>query len=427
MNIHRYPEFSEWPELLARPAVNHDQLFGTVRKILQEVRERGDAALRDLTHRFDNVALENLLVKESEIEASENELPEPLKEAIRFAESTIRRFHEAQDVQMPIVKTATGVTCWQKSVPIEKVGLYVPGGTAPLFSTVLMLAVPAQIAGCREIVLCTPCGKNGHVHPAVLFAAKVAGVKTIIKVGGAQAIAAMAYGTESVPKVYKIFGPGNSYVTTAKQLLSLEEVAIDMPAGPSEVEVLADETAKAAFVASDLLSQAEHGKDSQALLITTSESLAEAVVEEVYRQLDTLERKDIAKASIENSRIIVVASMEEAIKATNEYAPEHLILAVNEPRQLADRIVNAGSVFLGHYTPESVGDYASGTNHTLPTHGYAKAYSGVHLDSYRKRITFQELSPEGLQNIGPAVETMAEAELLTAHKQAVRIRLNTLE
>ena len=325
------------------------------------------------------------------------------------------------------METAKGVTCWQKALPIEKIGLYIPGGTAPLFSTVLMLAIPASIAGCREIVLCTPPGKNGKVHPAVLYAAKLAGVKHIFKVGGSQAIAAMAYGTESIPKVYKIFGPGNQYVTTAKQLVSLRDVAIDMPAGPSEVEVLADETANPVFVASDLLSQAEHGVDSQAMLITTSDSLAELVMKEVDRQVALLPRQEIALKSLANSRIIVVRTLDEAIKATNDYAPEHLILSVKDSRATAECITNAGSIFLGHLTPESAGDYASGTNHTLPTNGYAKAYSGVNLDSFRKRITYQEITAEGLKTIGPAVEIMAEAEALTAHKNAVTLRLNTLK
>jgi len=321
------------------------------------------------------------------------------------------------------VETVTGVTCWQKAVAIEKVGLYIPGGTAPLFSTVLMLALPAQIAGCKEIVLCTPPNSEGKIHPAVLYAAKESGVRKIFKIGGVQAIGAMAYGTESVPKVYKIFGPGNQYVTAAKQLVSLRDVAIDMPAGPSEVEVLADETANPAFVASDLLSQAEHGADSQALLITTSEPLALQVMEEVKKQTALLPRKEIALKSLENSKIIIVKDMREAILATNEYAPEHLIISTRNYMEISDQIINAGSVFLGHLTPESAGDYASGTNHTLPTNGYAKAYSGVNLDSFRKKITYQEITAEGLQTIGPAIEIMAETESLFAHKNAVSLRL----
>lgn len=382
--------------------------------------------MRAFSLRFDGVALENLAVSDEEFEECEQLIQDDLKQAINLAKGTITAFHAAQDQPLSVITTIEGVTCWQKALPIERVGLYIPGGSAPLFSTVLMLAIPAKLAGCGEIVLCTPSGKNGKVHPAVLYAAKVAGVRQVYKVGGAQAIAAMAYGTETIPKVYKIFGPGNQYVTAAKQWVSLHDVAIDMPAGPSEVEVLADESANPVFVAADLLSQAEHGVDSQAILITTSASLADKVADEVDRQLATLSRKDIASKSLENSRLIVVKSLEEAIKATNEYAPEHLILAVEKPEVLAERVTNAGSVFLGHLTPESAGDYASGTNHTLPTNGYAKAYSGVNLDSFRKRITYQSISPEGLRTIGSAIETMAEAESLSAHKQAVTLRLKTL-
>ncbi|MDD2613217.1 MAG: histidinol dehydrogenase, partial [Bacteroidales bacterium] len=335
----------------------------------------------------------------------------------------ITAFHTAQNTALPKVETVPGVTCWQKAVAIEKVGLYIPGGTAPLFSTVLMLAIPAQIAGCREIVLCTPPDKEGKINPAVLYAAKISGVSQVFKIGGIQAIGAMAYGTESVPKVYKIFGPGNQYVTTAKQLASLRDVAIDMPAGPSEVEVLADETANPAFVASDLLSQAEHGVDSQVILVTTSEALISEVMEEIKKQTAQLPRKDIVEKSLANSKIILVKNRKEAISLTNEYAPEHLIISTKEYRDVAEKITNAGSVFLGHLTPESAGDYASGTNHTLPTNGCAKAYSGVNLDSFRKKITFQEITPEGLQNIGSAVEIMAETESLFAHKNAMSLRL----
>ena len=368
-----------------------------------------------------------LAVSEEEQQEAENLVSEDLKAAIRLAKQNIETFHAAQRFEGKKVQTQPGVTCWQKAVAIEKVGLYIPGGTAPLFSTVLMLAVPARIAGCKEIVLCTPPGRDGKVHPAVLFAANVGVANRIFKAGGIQAIAAMAYGTESVPKVYKIFGPGNQYVTAAKQLVSLRDVAIDMPAGPSEVEVLADETANPIFVAADLLSQAEHGVDSQAILITTSVELQQAVKVEVERQLALLPRKEIAEKSLANSKLIVVDSMAEAIELTNAYAPEHLIIETEDYLSVAERIVNAGSVFLGSLTPESAGDYASGTNHTLPTNGYAKAYSGVSLDSFIRKITFQEIKPEGLNIIGPAIELMAANEQLDAHKNAVSVRLGQLE
>ena len=394
------PDKSQWQEILKRPVMNTENLFDTVRSVIDRVKEEGDRAVLDY---------------------------EDLKAAIRLAKQNIETFHAAQRFEGKKVQTQPGVTCWQKAVAIEKVGLYIPGGTAPLFSTVLMLAVPARIAGCKEIVLCTPPGRDGKVHPAVLFAAKVAGVNRIFKAGGIQAIAAMAYGTESVPKVYKIFGPGNQYVTAAKQLVSLRDVAIDMPAGPSEVEVLADETANPIFVAADLLSQAEHGVDSQAILITTSVELQQAVKVEVERQLALLPRKEIAEKSLANSKLIVVDSMAEAIELTNAYAPEHLIIETEDYLSVAERIVNAGSVFLGSLTPESAGDYASGTNHTLPTNGYAKAYSGVSLDSFIRKITFQEIKPEGLNIIGPAIELMAANEQLDAHKNAVSVRLGQLE
>ena len=363
---------------------------------------------------------------EAELKEAETLVDEKLKAAIRLAKQNIETFHAAQRFEGKKVETMPGVTCWQKAVAIEKVGLYIPGGTAPLFSTVLMLAVPAKIAGCKEIVLCTPPDKEGRVHPAILFAAQVAGVNRIFKAGGVQAIASMAYGTESVPKVYKIFGPGNQYVTAAKQLVSLRDVAIDMPAGPAEVEVLADETANPVFVAADLLSQAEHGVDSQAMLITTSEALQQAVKEEVERQVELLPRKEIAEKSLDSSKLIVVKDMEEAIELTNEYAPEHLIVETADYMQVAERVVNAGSVFLGSLSPESAGDYASGTNHTLPTNGYAKAYSGVSLDSFIRKITFQEIRQEGMKNIGPAIEEMAANEHLDAHKNAVTVRLKTI-
>ena len=421
------PDKFQWQEILKRPVMNTENLFDTVRSVIDRVKEEGDRAVLDYEEKFDKVVLASLAVSEEEQQEAENLVSEDLKAAIRLAKQNIETFHAAQRFEGKKVQTQPGVTCWQKAVAIEKVGLYIPGGTAPLFSTVLMLAVPARIAGCKEIVLCTPPGRDGKVHPAVLFAAKVAGVNRIFKAGGIQAIAAMAYGTESVPKVYKIFGPGNQYVTAAKQLVSLRDVAIDMPAGPSEVEVLADETANPIFVAADLLSQAEHGVDSQAILITTSVELQQAVKVEVERQLALLPRKEIAEKSLANSKLIVVDSMTEAIELTNAYAPEHLIIETEDYLSVAERIVNAGSVFLGSLTPESAGDYASGTNHTLPTNGYAKAYSGVSLDSFIRKITFQEIKPEGLNIIGPAIELMAANEQLDAHKNAVSVRLGQLE
>ena len=421
------PDKSQWQEILKRPVMNTENLFDTVRSVIDRVKEEGDRAVLDYEEKFDKVVLASLAVSEEEQQEAENLVSEDLKAAIRLAKQNIETFHAAQRFEGKKVQTQPGATCWQKAVAIEKVGLYIPGGTAPLFSTVLMLAVPARIAGCKEIVLCTPPGRDGKVHPAVLFAAKVAGVNRIFKAGGIQAIAAMAYGTESVPKVYKIFGPGNQYVTAAKQLVSLRDVAIDMPAGPSEVEVLADETANPIFVAADLLSQAEHGVDSQAILITTSVELQQAVKVEVERQLALLPRKEIAEKSLANSKLIVVDSMAEAIELTNAYAPEHLIIETEDYLSVAERIVNAGSVFLGSLTPESAGDYASGTNHTLPTNGYAKAYSGVSLDSFIRKITFQEIKPEGLNIIGPAIELMAANEQLDAHKNAVSVRLGQLE
>ena len=420
------PDRSQWAELLKRPTLNTENLFDTVRGIINRVRAEGDVAVLALEEQFDKVKLTSLAVSAEEWQEAESLLTDELKAAIRLAKQNIETFHAAQRFEGKKVETQPGVTCWQKAVAIEKVGLYIPGGTAPLFSTVLMLAIPAKIAGCREIVLCTPPGRNGKVHPAVLFAAQVAGVDKVFKAGGVQAIASMAYGTESIPKVYKIFGPGNQYVTAAKQLVSLRDVAIDMPAGPSEVEVLADETANPTFVAADLLSQAEHGVDSQAVLITTSAALQQAVKAEVERQLALLPRKEIASKSLENSKLIVVNSMDEAIEMTNAYAPEHLIIETANYMEVAAKVVNAGSVFLGSLTPESAGDYASGTNHTLPTNGYAKAYSGVSLDSFIRKITFQEILPEGLRRIGPAIEVMAANEQLDAHKNAVTERLKTL-
>jgi histidinol dehydrogenase len=424
MKIIEYPQHKDWKSLLSRPALDNSSLTETVTAVLDDIKSRGDAAVKEYELKFDKVQLDSLQVSEDEIAEAETLVADELKNAIRLAKGNIEKFHAAQDHELPRIETMPGVTCWQKAMPIEKVGLYIPGGTAPLFSTVLMLAVPARIAGCKEIVLCTPPAKNGKVHPAVLFAAKVAGVSKIFKIGGVQAIGSMAYGTESVPKVYKIFGPGNQYVTAAKQIVSLKDVAIDMPAGPSEVEVIADETANPAFVAADLLSQAEHGVDSQAVCITTSKTLAEKVLAEVDRQLQLLPRKEIAEKSVANSKIILVKDLEEVIDVTNEYAPEHLIISTSNYMQIAERITNAGSIFLGHLTPESAGDYASGTNHTLPTNGYAKAYSGVNLDSFRKKITYQEITPSGLQLIGNAIEIMAENEQLFAHKNAVTLRMN---
>ena len=422
-----YPSPAEWEELLKRPTLRTEELMETVKGLVEEVRQGGDQAVMALEEKFDKVSLSALEVSAEERQEAEQLVSEELKKAIRLAAGNIRRFHEAQRFEGVQVETQPGVTCWQKAVPIEKVGLYVPGGTAPLFSTVLMLAIPASIAGCKELVLCTPPMKNGRVHPAVLYAAGVAGVKRVFKIGGVQAIAAMAYGTESVPRVYKIFGPGNQYVTAAKQLVSLRQVAIDMPAGPSEVEVLADETANPTFVAADLLSQAEHGADSQAVLISTSEKLVEEVEREVARQLAELPRQEIAAKALQWSKLIVVRTMEEAMAMTNAYAPEHLIIEAADYLALAQQVEHAGSVFLGSLTPESAGDYASGTNHTLPTNGYAKAYSGVCLDSFMRKMTFQEIRPEGLLRIGPAIETMAAGEALDAHRLAVTRRLATLK
>ena len=422
-----YPNKSEWAEMLRRPVLNVETLFENVGAILKEVRMNGDKAVLEYEERFDKVKLESLAVTPEEIKEAELQVPIELKVAILLAQRNIYTFHKKQKFEGKKVETMEGVTCWQKAVGIEKVGLYIPGGTAPLFSTVLMLAVPAKIAGCKEIVLCTPPNKEGKINPAILYAAQVAGVSKIFKAGGVQAIGAMAYGTENVPKVYKIFGPGNQYVMAAKQQVAMHDVAIDMPAGPSEVEVIADETANPAFVAADLLSQAEHGVDSQVVLITTSEKLLNEVEYEVQHQLSRLPRWEIAEKSLANSKLILVKDMDEVIELTNEYAPEHLIIETQNYMELAEKVVNAGSVFLGSYTPESAGDYASGTNHTLPTNGYAKAYSGVSLDSFIRKITFQEINREGIQNIGPAIEVMAAHEQLDAHKNAVTVRLNSIK
>ena len=399
-----YPNQAEWAEILKRPVLNMETLRGTVCEVLDKVKAEGDKAVIEYEARFDKVQLESLAVTDAEMKEAEAQVPIELKVAILLAQRNIYTFHKKQKFEGKKVETMEGVTCWQKAVGIEKVGLYIPGGTAPLFSTVLMLAVPARVAGCKEIVLCTPPNKEGKINPAILYAAQVSGVSKIFKAGGVQAIGAMAYGTESVPKVYKIFGPGNQYVMAAKQQVSLHDVAIDMPAGPSEVEVIADESANPAFVAADLLSQAEHGVDSQVVLITTSEKLLNEVEYEVQHQLARLPRWVMAEKSLANSKLILVKDMEEAIAMTNEYAPEHLIIETSNYMELAEKVVNAGSVFLGSYTPESAGDYASGTNHTLPTNGYAKAYSGVSLDSFIRKITFQEINREGIQNIGPAIE-----------------------
>ena len=425
MNIIRYPARSEWKNLLSRPTLNTATLRDTVLQVLGDIRAKGDKAVIEYEEKFDKVKLSSLEVTEEEFAEAEKATDSTLKEAIGKALENIRKFHASQRFEGQKVTTSTGVTCWQKAVAIEKVGLYIPGGTAPLFSTVLMLAAPAKIAGCKEIVLCSPPNREGKINPAILYAAKAAGVSRIFKAGGVQAIGAMAYGTESIPKVYKIFGPGNQYVMAAKQEVSLHDVAIDMPAGPSEVAVLADETANPAYVASDLLSQAEHGVDSQSILITTSEQLINAVQEEVEKQLAVLPRKEITEKSLSHSKLILVNSIDEAIDMSNEYAPEHLIIETKDYMQVAERIVNAGSVFLGPYTPESAGDYASGTNHTLPTNGYAKAYSGVNLDSFTRKITFQEITREGIMNIGPTIETMAANEFLDAHKNAVTVRLKS--
>jgi len=424
-HIYKYPKENEWDEILRRPVADSRKIQDIADVILEAVKNGGDRAVKACELKFDNVELTNLRVSEKEIADAEKQIPAALKEAILTAKANIEKFHAAQKTETPSIETAPGVVCWQKAVAIEKVGLYIPGGTAPLFSTVLMLAVPAKIAGCKEIILCSPPDKEGKIHPAILFAASVSGVDKIFKAGGVQAIGAMAYGTESIPKVYKIFGPGNQYVTTAKQLVSLKDVAIDMPAGPSEVEVIADETANPAFVAADLLSQAEHGVDSQSILVTNSVELAEKVLREIEVQLDTLPRKEIAEKALGNSRIIVLKTNEEIVQLTNLYAPEHLIIETRNYDEIAEQVVNAGSVFLGHYTPESAGDYASGTNHTLPTNGYARAYSGVNLDSFVKKITFQEISKEGILNLGETIRILAEHESLQAHKNAVSLRMDS--
>lgn len=422
MQVIQQPGRSAWSALVQRPTASFQQLEKPVRKVMAAVQKRGDAAVRKYTREFDGVTLRKLEVTEKEINYAVKALDAELKTSIQLAATNIRKFHEAQHQAGEEIETIPGVRCWRKAVGIEKVGLYIPGGSAPLFSTLLMLAIPATIAGCREIILCTPPQKDGTVHPAILFAAHVAGVKRIFKAGGVQAIAAMAYGTESIPQVYKIFGPGNQYVTVAKQLAQQEGVAIDMPAGPSEVCVLADDTADASFIAADLLSQAEHGPDSQVFFVTTSASLVPKVQQALQKQLESLPRKALAEQSLANSRAIVMEKMDEAMELVNAYAPEHLIICCANAEALAEQVINAGSVFIGNYSPESVGDYASGTNHTLPTNGFARAYSGVSVDSFVKKITFQQLTREGLAGIGKAVVAMAEAEGLSAHARAVSIR-----
>lgn len=426
MKIIENPLDASLSELLQRPAMDHAALYAVVQGVLDGVKKEGDTAVAAYTQKFDGVTIDTAMVTEAEIKEAALALSPALKEAIQLAAKNIRCFHEAQ-VSGPVkIETMPGVSCWRKSVGIDKVGLYIPGGSAPLFSTVLMLGIPAVIAGCKEIILCTPPAADGKVHPAILYAAWVVGITRIFKIGGVQAIAAMAYGTETVPQVYKIFGPGNQYVTAAKQLVQQSGVAIDMPAGPSEVCVLADETCNPSFVASDLLSQAEHGPDSQVLLVSTSKKVVAEVKEALAAQLALLPRKEIAQKALDNSTAIVVDDMERAIFIVNNYAAEHLILACNNDEVVSEKITNAGSVFLGNYSPESVGDYASGTNHTLPTSGYARAYSGVSVDSFVKKMTFQKLTPAGLQAIGAAVETMAVAEGLEAHKNAITIRLQSL-
>jgi histidinol dehydrogenase len=423
MQVIKFPSREEWTSLLARPQYDSTTLFDSVQKVLDEVRKNGDKAVRAYTKQFDDVSPENIEVTKEEKAEAEKLVSDNLKQAIEMARRNIWKFHSEQQQEFPEIQTSPGVYCWQKAIAIEKVGLYIPGGTAPLFSTVLMLGIPAQIAECKQVILCTPPNKEGKIHPAVLYAAKVAGIHRIFKIGGSQAIAAMAYGTETVPKVYKIFGPGNQYVTAAKQLVSLRDVAIDMPAGPSEVEVIADDTANPIYIAADLLSQAEHGADSQVILLTVSEKLIEPVLEQLQLQLEQLPRKELASKALENSKIILLKTLEEAVEMTNEYAPEHLIISTRFYQGVAENIINAGSVFLGNYTPESAGDYASGTNHTLPTNGYAKAYNGVNLDSFIRKITFQQITQEGLTNLSNAIILMAENEELVAHSNAVKVRL----
>lgn len=425
MQVYIQPSRHEWPHILKRPVFDVSDLYGRVSEVLRDIRTRGEAALREYTLKFDGVEIDRWEVTREEFELAEQLIPKELKEAIRIAADNIRAFHSSQIPDITHIETMPGVVCWQKAVPVEKVGLYIPGGSAPLFSTVLMLAIPARLAGCREIVLCTPPDKQGNVNPAILHAASLAGVTRVFKLGGIQAIGAMAYGIVT-PKVDKVFGPGNQYVMAAKQLVGYNDVSIDMPAGPSEVAVMADESAVPAFVAADLLSQAEHGPDSQVILVLKGESLLQPILDEVKRQIELLPRSAIAAKALENSRVVVLDSEEDMLDLINGYAPEHLIISMLNYSDIASRIQHAGSVFLGNFTPESAGDYASGTNHTLPTNGWARSYSGLNMDSFMKKITFQEITAEGLQNLGPVVETMAEAELLDAHRNAVSVRLKSI-
>lgn len=423
MKLYKNPSKADWAELLLRPAMSIEEIEKQVQPILKAVQKEGDAALRAFSLQFDRADIDSFLVSEEEFEEAEKLVAPELKESISIAIQNITKFHAAQKTETLKVETMKGIQCWRKSVPIQKVGLYIPGGTAPLFSTVIMIGAPALIAGCEEVFLCTPPNSEGKIHPAILYAAKKIGLTKVFKVGGAQAIAAMTYGTESIPKVSKIFGPGNQYVTAAKQLATKEGIAIDMPAGPSEVLVWADDTAHPAFIAADLLSQAEHGTDSQVILVSTSEETIRKTEEELEKQLAVLPRQEIARKALENSRSFLIEDEATALELVNEYAAEHLILSLSNADEIAEKIINAGSVFVGHFTPESAGDYASGTNHTLPTYGYAKNYSGVSLDSYYRKITFQKIDKEGLKELGPHVERMAAAEELDAHKNAITVRL----
>ncbi len=425
MELIKYPSKEIWKDILKRPSIDTTSLEATVQSVLSDIKTNGQSAVSKYTLQFDKVTISKVLVSDSEFIEAEKQISKELKEAIQLAKKNIETFHSAQKEEVKIIETMPGVRCWRKSIAIQKVGLYIPGGTAPLFSTILMLGVPAKLAGCEEIILCTPPDINGNINPAILYTAQLVGISKVYKVGGVQAIGAMAYGTDIIPQVYKIFGPGNQYVTCAKQLVNKQGVAIDMPAGPSEVAILVDETCVPEFVAADLLSQAEHGSDSQVILVSTNESVIQTIQTELEKQLAVLPRKDLASKALENSKAILVKTNSEAIELLNEYAPEHLIIACANDEQLAEQIVNAGSVFLGNYSCESAGDYASGTNHTLPTNGFAKAYSGVSLDSFVKKITYQKLSKDGINNIGPAIELMAEAEGLQAHKNAVTVRLKS--
>ena len=425
MELIKYPIKEIWKDILKRPSIDSTSLEATVQAVLSDIKANGQTAVKKYTLQFDKIEIENVLVSETEFNEAEKLISNDLKNAIQLAKNNIEIFHQAQKEEIKIIETMPGVTCWRKSIAIQKVGLYIPGGTAPLFSTILMLGIPAKLAGCEQIILCTPPNENGTIHPAILYTAKLLGINNVYKVGGMQAIGAMAYGTEIIPQVYKIFGPGNQYVTCAKQLVNIQGTAIDMPAGPSEVAIFADETCVPEFVAADLLSQAEHGLDSHVILVSTNEGVIKNVETELEKQLAVLPRKEFATKALNNSKAILVKTHEEAIDLLNEYAPEHLIIACKNDEELSEKIINAGSVFLGNYSCESAGDYASGTNHTLPTNGYAKAYSGVSVDSFVKKITYQKLTKQGIKNIGEAIELMAEAEGLQAHKNAVTVRLNS--